>query len=447
MDKKLKLKTELKKKLKKETSGTGTGASVTPGAGEGVATKYAFGKRKNKGTPSNWKSAPSVPNRSSKAMDYKELWEMDINDPILMAMRAKKDTPKPQVQKANPNQAKINMLLKKRAEIERDMEQEAEPEGGPIADKYGDMLNKIDQALSKLKGQGEWGPETDPYMDKGEIERRAAMMNEAIHIGTDTKTDSDIYFEPSTGTFSINVIDAAGNRTNKLQVNTIDDILAKFPNWKWTKEGEAQFPEMLENNLEEAKQEWAVKNIEAMITDYASKKGLNFKPVDKKQQVNQYGSKKTIYIYKLGDKDLIMIDDKAAGAPRLNDFRVGIGTMEPGSSSLKDALSVSKFGSWGVQDVITMLDKAFKSEENLKEGYAQFRNATKTRSKPDQFHQAVKEIKKKMSEINRIFEYVDRLKTELSEGEDLKYKKYTENAFQQIKESAKQLFLKSTKLK
>jgi len=88
-----------------------------------------------------------------------------------------------------------------------------------------------------------------------------------------------------------------------------------------------------------------------------------------------------------------------------------------------------------------------ESVEELQEGYAQFRNETKTRSKSDQFHQAVKQVKKKMNEINRIFEYVDRLKSELSEGEDLKYKKYTENAFQQIKESAKQLFLKSTKLK
>ena len=68
------------------------------------------------------------------------------------------------------------MLLKKRAEIERDMEQEAEPEGGPIADKYGDMLNKIDKTIAKLKGQGEWGPETNPYMSKADIEKRAAMM-------------------------------------------------------------------------------------------------------------------------------------------------------------------------------------------------------------------------------------------------------------------------------
>ena len=76
------------------------------------------------------------------------------------------------------NQAKIKMLLKKRAEIERDMEQDAEPEGGPIADKYGDMLNKIDKQIAALRGQGEWGPEKNVNMDKDEIERRAAMISE-----------------------------------------------------------------------------------------------------------------------------------------------------------------------------------------------------------------------------------------------------------------------------
>ena len=117
--------------------------------------------------------------RMRKADDaaYYGLKEIDRNDPIAMAMRAKKDAPKPKSQKPNPNQAKIGMLLKKKAEIERDMEQEAEPEGGPIADKYGDMLNKIDRAISKLKGQDEWGPETNPYMDKGEIERRTTILN------------------------------------------------------------------------------------------------------------------------------------------------------------------------------------------------------------------------------------------------------------------------------
>jgi hypothetical protein len=115
--------------------------------------------------------------------------------------------------------------------------------------------------------------------------------------------------------------------------------------------------------------------------------------------------------------------------------------------SIKVLIKAVEMGALKPTDAITIIKKALGKKEELQEGYAQFRNATKMRSKPDQFHQAVKQIKKKMNEINRIFEYVDRLKTELSEGEDLKYKKYTENAFQQIKESAKALFLKSTKLK
>ena len=47
----------------------------------------------------------------------------------------------------------IDKLEAKRAQVMRDMEQEAEPTGGPISDKYGDILNKIDTALEKAKGQ------------------------------------------------------------------------------------------------------------------------------------------------------------------------------------------------------------------------------------------------------------------------------------------------------
>jgi hypothetical protein len=47
----------------------------------------------------------------------------------------------------------IDKLEAKRSQVMRDMEQEAEPQGGPIADKYGDMLNKIDTALEKARGR------------------------------------------------------------------------------------------------------------------------------------------------------------------------------------------------------------------------------------------------------------------------------------------------------
>ena len=76
----------------------------------------------------------------------------------------------------------------------------------------------------------------------------------------------------------------------------------------------------------------------------------------------------------------------------------------------------------------------------IKENYSKFKNETKTRGKSDQFHQAVRQVKKKVQEINRLFEYVSRLKMELSEGEDgLKYKMHTEKALEKIKEMVAQL--------
>ena len=143
------------------------------------------------------------------------------------------------------------------------MEEETMEENISGADK-----DKIVALISKLKQQGKLSDDTQsmvmqwmshPGTSKETIikvlKQLTGTLDEAkntgmIHIGTDTKTDSDILFEPKTGTFYINVIDAAGNRTNKLQVNTIDDVLAKFPNWKWAEAGKAEFAD----SLDEAKE-------------------------------------------------------------------------------------------------------------------------------------------------------------------------------------------------
>lgn len=76
----------------------------------------------------------------------------------------------------------------------------------------------------------------------------------------------------------------------------------------------------------------------------------------------------------------------------------------------------------------------------LNENYSRFKTETKTRNKPDQFHQAIRAVKKKVQEIDRLFEYVSRLKEELSEGQDgLKYKMHTEKALAKIKEMVNEL--------
>lgn len=107
----------------------------------------------------------------------------------------------------------------------------------------------------------------------------AYKVGDKIHIGTDTKTDSDIFFDPKTGTFSINVIDASGNRTNKLQVNTIDDVLAKFKsNWKWTEAGKDEFADALDevyvpNNIETFAKQKGVLPLVKKVAGWAERVG------------------------------------------------------------------------------------------------------------------------------------------------------------------------------
>jgi len=164
-------------------------------------------------------------NKDGKLSDYekkrgaaieknmKKVDEMDINDPVLMKMRAAKmktanagdDGNDKFFAKNAVRLRKLKALKDKRAEIMSDMEQEAEIEGGPIADRYGDMLNKIDKAIAMLQGQGKG----DEYMSKGEIERRAAMigLEEAFLLDSDIEDIvnalgySDIYrfFEDNPG--------------------------------------------------------------------------------------------------------------------------------------------------------------------------------------------------------------------------------------------------------
>ena len=134
-------------------------------------------------------------NKDGKLSDYEEkrgaaieknIDEMDLNDPVAMKMRAAKDKLS-KMRAANAGDdgndkffdaAKLRALKKKRAEIMLDMEQEAEMEGGPIADKYGDTLNAIDAEIAKqnammgLEEDLDLGHEdNEPHMLKADLYR------------------------------------------------------------------------------------------------------------------------------------------------------------------------------------------------------------------------------------------------------------------------------------
>ncbi len=109
------------------------------------------------------------------------LQEIDMNDPVLVKMRAAKSANKKadkeidNIKRMNPKADRksldmikqIGFLNKEREQLMRDMEQEAEPEGGPIADMYGAKLNRIDNKIAKLTGRKEMTYNQAIAMDEG----------------------------------------------------------------------------------------------------------------------------------------------------------------------------------------------------------------------------------------------------------------------------------------
>jgi arginine decarboxylase-like protein len=66
--------------------------------------------------------------------------------------------------------------------------------------------------------------------------------------------------------------------------------------------------------------------------------------------------------------------------------------------------------------------------------YNKFKNEVKYRTKAEQLHKAIREVKRKLQEIDRIVEYTQRMKTELSEGDGIQYWNRTNKAVSTISE-------------
>lgn len=80
-----------------------------------------------------------------------------------------------------------------------------------------------------------------------------------------------------------------------------------------------------------------------------------------------------------------------------------------------------------------------KLSDILKESYYQFRNSTKNRTNSEQLNRAVKEIKRKVVEVNTLVKYTERLKKELNEGGNMKYWKATNASLNKISEAINHL--------
>lgn len=94
-----------------------------------------------------------------------------------------------------------------------------------------------------------------------------------------------------------------------------------------------------------------------------------------------------------------------------------------------------------IQDLIT------KEKGLTNENYSRFRNETKTRSKSEQYHKAILEVKKRTNELNKLLEYAVRLKEELNQVDEIKSSRHTLSALDKVTETIKEVYIKAKKLK
>jgi hypothetical protein len=87
------------------------------------------------------------------------------------------------------------------------------------------------------------------------------------------------------------------------------------------------------------------------------------------------------------------------------------------------------------ESLLNIIDKELINEVT----YGKFKKDVKHRTKSEQLHKAIREVKKKLAEIDRIVEYTSRMKQELSEDGGINYWKATQKNVATISEMVNQL--------
>jgi hypothetical protein len=99
-------------------------------------------------------------------------------------------------------------------------------------------------------------------------------------------------------------------------------------------------------------------------------------------------------------------------------------------------LKKSEYTSENMNTLLDIIDQELINEAT----YSKFKKDISYRSKTEMLHKGIKEVKRKLAEIDRIVEYTSRMKQELSEGEEgIKYWKATVNNVTQISEMVNNL--------
>jgi hypothetical protein len=148
----------------------------------------------------------------------------------------------------------------------------------------------------------------------------------------------------------------------------------------------------------------------------------------KKASTSLPKNSKVVDYVKLFEDEYEMIQD-----PKTKEFTKRVKISDKDKETVKKIQALMAKEKQSVEKIV--------KEEILKEGtYSKFKSEVKFRTKQESLHKAIKEVKRKLMEIDRIVEYTSMMKQELSEGEEgLKYWKTTTTNVSKIAEMVNEL--------
>ena len=366
------------KGLNKEMSTTGTGASFAPGTGAQYASPKSFKKKDEIGEPFT-KLNPSVPNRKSKFIDYKQLFEK-----AKKALKFNPITDFSDSQAWAGDNTGYDMDTQDAASVLElaKTSKDGEFKVGDVQIEKGTRYVVTD--VDPVTGGISWDVEDVPAFDS--VYKEFDELRKAIAV-LDRKTDDG-------------VVDDIANK-----------IKAEFNRYR---------THIRKNYPDEYKRFQTQENIDPKSQSKHKGKSAPFGSAYEPVREASGGVSRSILIKLIHD----------IGAQRFADIIADLR-----DENLQDQI-VAAFGLYKDEE-----GSEFMKPDILREArYSQFKKESQFRTPTQQLHIAVREIRRKIDEMSKVVSFTERMRTELkSSNEGMTYLNRTRNAISKINEKLQDL--------
>ena len=440
-----------------EMSTTGTGASFTSGKGAQYASPKSFRiirKDKKEGINSPFDTpSPSIPNRPSKAIDYKQLFQE-------MSKTASPEEAEKEL-KSPYETLKVGKVSFSDDGTSKSTITNIDPETGAVSWRidqlpgYDKMFDELDDLTDTAKRTAQKSKDDRKFKDFYE-EIRVIRNKVRTHL---RKEHPEIYDRIQMRSESVNeAIDLVHVYDKDGKIFGTGEIEQELPNDKVKVRFDGNFvgtfradrvKPVMEVTIGGSSRERLTSLAQSIGREEFAMNVLEI-PDDNvlddlvDQLAKLYDMRPMNEIGELDEIGVGVVQDPAI----YEAFLTIIGILGAGAGAAKTAEYLSnnadKVIDWVADNAPKYLDKVkdyIAKKVKLNEArYSQFKKTTEVRTPTEQIHRAVREIRRKIDEISKVVGHTERMKNELKQSnEGMHYLKRTRNAINKISEKIQEL--------